>query len=273
MKKFLLLLLAIILAATGCMNKTHNEFTVLGDYTPYEGYIERLYGKVEKVVEKHYWAKQEGESFVKVNPVTIKDRDSLKWLAYNFEAKFDKDGQLMICNYLDENDKTIGKWEFSKENNVLTLVKGTYKDTLRVYQKLKCDVNGTIIEAIQYSATVDTLMTKISIKVNAKEDTVEYQVYDYKGIPSSKILNLYNDKKQFLSWGQIDKDGVYHVGDEIKYNENGKMSELTLYDKDKKTVGVNFVDYELDQKGNWIRVVAKDEKNNVLIEERTYTYY
>lgn len=76
-----------------------------------------------------------------------------------------------------------------------------------------------------------------------------------------------------MGWGQFDTLGVYHIGNEIIYNDKGKMSELTLYDKDKKMITVNFVNYEFDQKGNWIKTIARDEKGNVIMEERTYSYF
>jgi hypothetical protein len=59
----------------------------------------------------------------------------------------------------------------------------------------------------------------------------------------------------------------------VKYNEKSKVSELIFKDKDNKITASNYFTYEYDEKGNWIKAVVKDDKNHVVIEERSYTYF
>jgi hypothetical protein len=273
MKKVIYPLILIMLIANSCKNEKPSEFTVIGDYTPFLTYFERLNGKVEKVIEKNYWAKLQGETYVKVSPVTENDQDSLIWSISDFEATFDKAGDLMICAYLDENNKTFGKWELTKENNIYVSAKSFYHGTLMLNRKLKCSQIGIITEIEQYSPVVDTLLTKRTIRVSTKEDTIDVQDYDYKGIPSGRWLKLFNDKKQYFSEVEIDKDGVLHLVQERKYNDDGKKSELTYFEKNKKLGAISFFNYENDQKGNWIKAIAKDDKGNIVMIERTYIYF
>ena len=56
MRKLLFLFLTIVFVTLGCKNEKTTEYTILGDYTPYDGCMERLVGKVQKVTEKYYWA-------------------------------------------------------------------------------------------------------------------------------------------------------------------------------------------------------------------------
>jgi hypothetical protein len=273
MKKVIFTLTFMIIIALSCKNEKPSAFTILGDYTPFLTYFERLNGKVEIVIEKYYWAKLLGETYVKGRPITENDQDSLIWSISDFEATFDKAGDLMICAYLDENNKTFGKWELTKENNIYVSAKSFYHDTLMLNRKLKCNQNGIITEIEQYRPVVDTLIAKRTIRVSTNEDTIDVQDYDYKGIPSGRWLKLFNDKKQYVGEVEIDKDGVSNLVQERKYRYDGKKSELTYFEKNKKLGVISFINYENDQKGNWIKAIAKDDKGNVVMMERTYTYY
>jgi len=263
----------MIFIANSCKNEKSSEFTVLGDYTPFLTYFERLNGKVEKVIEKNYWAKLQGEKYVKGSPVTENDQDSLIWSISDFEATFDKAGDLMTCAYLDENNKTFGKWELAKENNIYVSAKSFYHGTLMLNRKLKCNQKGIITEIAQYRPVVDTLMSKRTIRVSNGEDTIDVQDYDYRGLPAERYLKLFNNKKQYFSEVNIDKDGISHLVQERKYNDDGKKSEFTYFEKNKKPAVISFINFDYDQNGNWIRAIARDDRGNVVMMERTYAYF
>jgi len=272
MKKLIFTLTLVILMAIGCMNNKPAEYTILGDYTPYDAIPEKLIGKVEKIVEKNYWTIPDGDIFKKSNSITIKDRDSINW-TNDFEVIFDVTGGLLSCNYIDENDKSIRKWELLRENGLLTSAKATENDTVRMIQRIKCNTGGEFTEIGYYRPVADTLVGKFIITNSEEKDTVTYQYYNYEGGIGGKMIFLYNDGGQFLRRETYNKDGAYTGSIEVKYNDKGKMSELAFYDKDKKSTGVNHFTYEYDQKGNWTKAVVKDDKGFVVIEERTYTYF
>jgi hypothetical protein len=273
MKKFLFLFIAVVFIAIACKKNTLPGYTILGDYTPYAGFIEKMNGKVKTVAEKMYWTIADGDTIQKGNPVTIKDRDSLKWY-YDYEASFDSIGNLMHCLYLDENNKAIGSYVFTKENNVLSSAIGMYRDTIRENQKLKCDEKGIIIEVKAYKPGVDSLMYSYTINYNKPGDTVLYLGYNSKGIFNNKVLNLYNEKGQFLCYEVYDKDGVLTSSDKVTYNDKGKASEFTFYGKDKKVSQEAKRTYtQFDSKGNWTVAITKDEKGRTVISERNYVYY
>lgn len=274
MRKLIFLLVIVFLIATGCKNNKTTESTMLGPYTPYDAFPEKLIGKVGMVVEKNYWAIPDSNTFKKGNLITIKDRDSLKW-TNDFEAKFDVAGDIVSCNYLDENNGSINKWELVKENNILASAKVIIKDTVRIYQKLKCNTKGEIIEISSYRAIADTLMYRATIKYSEKRDTVTRQFYNYKDAPYAKQVYFFNSEGKFLLRESYNKDSEFIGAVEVKYNDKGKISEMTYYDKDKKVVTGNYFTYEYDLKGNWIRATGRDKdlKGKVVIEERTYTYF
>lgn len=273
MKKVFTLLFVLICITQGCNKSKPAEYTILGDYTPYGGSIEKMNGKVQKVIEKAYWTVSEKDTIKKGNLITTKERDSLKW-SYDYEANFDMAGDLVSCNYFDENNKMIGSWQFFKKDNKLDSVKGTYRDTVNIYQKLKCNDKGIIIEAIQHSINPDTLMYTWVITTNKAGDTVLYTGTDSKGNFDTKVLNLYNEKGQFVSWESFKKDGIFDGSNKVLYDEKGKSSEIINFDKDKKVTDVYHMTYpEYDTKGNWLKAITKDTKGHTILTERVYTYY
>lgn len=256
----------------GCKNKKQVVFTVLGVFTPYQMNMEKLNGKVEKVIETNYWTVPDTESFKKGDKMTKKVLDSLNYTG-DFEATFDEAGDLVSCAIMDENKKIDNKWELTKENNILVRANYTYNDTLRRYQKLKCDKNGDIIEYASFKAVVDTLLERWVVERNTRGDTVIYKVINYKGELIFKALFLYNDLEQFIGYQGYDKDGNYSGGNESKYDDLGKVSELIFYNKDKKPTSENNFINEYDSKGNWVKQICKDKKGFAIIGERVYKYF
>ncbi len=273
MKKFFVLLLAIVFIAAGCKKSKQAEYTILGDYTPYGGMIEKMDGKVMKVVERMYWAVADKDTFMKGNLVTGKERDSLKW-PYDFEVTFDSIGDLLNCKYLNENNKNVGSWQFLKEKKMFVSAKWTWLDTMKTNEKLGCNEKGIIISAEGYDPIKDTLMYKWTKSISKTGDTVEYLSYNSKGVFDSKIFDLFNDKGQYIGHESYNKEGVFDGSHVLTYGEIGPWSKWTNFDKDKKATRVYSRTYpEYDSRGNWIKAVTKDDKGHTVISERTYTYF
>ena len=272
MKKIVLFIVTFIFTAIVCTGQKQVDYTLLGIYTPYQMSMEKLNGKVAKVIETNYWAIPDGGSYKKGQKMTKKQLDSLGYTG-DFEATFDKAGDLVSCAILKENNKIANKWELIKENNVLVRANNTVNDTLKTYHKLKCDKNGNIIEYDNYRAMVDTLMDREVAVRNTKGDTLIFNVFNYKGVQTYKVLFLFNDLKQCIGYQGYNKEGKYSGGSEIKFDKQGKLSELVFYDKDKKPASENTFINEFDSKGNWVKQICKDKKGFVVIGERVYKYF
>jgi hypothetical protein len=270
MKKLAYFLLVIVFAA-GCKNKQQTDFTIIGEYTPYQTNLEKLNGKVEKITEINYWAVPDGESFKKGAKMTKKQLDSLGYTG-DYEATFDNTGRIVSCATLDENKKIANIWEISRESEILARANFTSKDTLRLYEKVKYDKEGNMIEASDFKAGVDTLIERWVGERSVKGDTVVYKKFNYKGEQVVKYVLIYNELKQFLGFKQFDKDGNYAGGNATKYDNLGKMSELVYLDKDKKPVTENIFINEYDSRGNWVKQICKDKKGFTIIGERVYKY-
>jgi hypothetical protein len=272
MKKLIVLFLVIIFAATGCKKSPKADFFVLGGYTPMNGLPEKLNGTVEKMIEKVYWGIQNGDTLKKGNQITIKEADSLQW-GYLYEVTFDHAGNLLSCNYYDENTKYVGGWQFFKKNHRLDSANWKWRGKPGEYQKLKCNKTGRLVGAMGYNANADTLAYSWKESMNKPKDRIEYQILNNKGILTNRYLYLYNGKGQFLGFEAYNKDGIFDGSNKLVYNEQGKVSDFTFFDKDKKATDIVHRTYEYDAKDNWVRMVSKNNHGEIAIYERTYTYF
>jgi hypothetical protein len=273
MKKQILSLSIAAIILSGCTTEKPAGTTILGEGTPYSNYPEIMAGKVKTVVEKNYWATPDGDTYKKGNPLTLADRDSLGGWTDDFEAVYDENGVIVVCTGLDETGNKTWKNESVIENKKLAVMNLVRKDTLRIYDQFKYGDNGFMISGKRFRAGVDTLMISVNIKTNTAGYPIEFQMFNKIGEPIEKYIHIYDEQNRFIKQEVFDKNGNFTYSHEVKYNDKGKVSELILKDKDNKVTSSNYFTYEYDEKGNWVKAVVKDDKNHVVIEERSYTYF
>ena len=272
MKRLIILLALFLFAATGCQEKKPADFTRLGFYTQYQTYMEKLNGKVESVTEKGYWAIPEGDTYVKGARITKKELDSLGF-TYDYKAVFDADGDLVSSTTFDENDKVIDIWRLSKINNVIARSEYASDDTVRYKQVITCDEEGNPVLYEGYNALADTLTQKIEVEGSFFNDTMTVKYFNYKGDPGTKILIMFNNLGLLTNVEYYGKDGTPGSSYSFVYNDKGFQSEATFLDKDKIVAGKTYSTYEYDTKGNWVKIIFKDDKGINVISERVYTYF
>jgi len=273
MKKLILPLTIFAAITFSCTTEKPAGTTILSFGTPYGTTQEIMIGNVKTVVEKNYWAIPDGDSYKKGNPLTKADRDSLKGWTDDFEAFYDENGVFVNGTGLDENGIAIWKNESVIQNKQIARMNTFKNDTLQEYVELKYGDNGFVISGTRTRAGVDTLMESITMKTNAVGYPTEFMVFNPKGESKYKTAQTYDEQNRFTKLEVFDKDGKINYSYEGKYNDKGKMSELNIRDKDRKVIASNYLTYEYDPKGNWVRAIVKDAKNNVIIEERSYTYF
>jgi hypothetical protein len=272
MKKLILSLSIAAIILSGCTTQKPVGTTILGEGTPYSLFPEILIGKVKTVVEKNYWAIPDGDSYKKGNPLTKADRDSLGGWTDDFEAVYDENGVIVVCDGLNENGNPIWKNESVIENKLVVKRNIFRNDTLRVYDQFKYDENGFLSGGTRTRSVVDTLMVSFNVKTNENGDPAEYIFTNPKGEVVLKYVFTYDEQNRFKKFENINKDGNLNFIQEVKYNDKSKVSELILKDKDNNVTGSNYITYEYDEKGNWTKAIVKDDKNHVVIEERSYIY-
>jgi hypothetical protein len=272
MKKLIFLLALTLVALVACKEKKTADYTRLGIYTPYQGYMEKLNGKVESVTEKGYWAIPEGETYVKGAKITKKELDSIGY-TYDYKAVFDADGDLVSSTTYDENDKVIDIWRLYKVNGLLARSEYISGDTVRFKQVITCDEKGNPVLFEGYNALADTLTQKIEAEGSYINDTLKVQYYNDKGEAGSKYLFMFNDLGLLTQIEYYRKDGTHGSSSSFVYNDKGFQSESTFLDNDKNVTEKISTSYEYDEMGNWIKGTFTDEKGFTVICERVYTYF
>jgi uncharacterized lipoprotein NlpE involved in copper resistance len=272
MKKLIFPLMIIVIMVTGCKNNKKADFTLLGDGTPYFTYPEKLLGHVQKLTEKNYWGLPDGDSFKKGNALTKVDHDTTGW-DDDIEVTFDNEGNLVSCSNMDEKGKSFRIYKVFKDKDGSIKGENYMGDTLNYIDKYKLDKNGARIGFNRFSPKSDTINFIFDVKTNPSGDSLKYLFVNSKGEVQYKFLILFNASGQFIRSEYYDKENIFQGSNEVKHNDKGKISEFTVYDKDRKITFTMSSTYTYDSKGNWIKSITKTSKNFVVITERTYTYF
>ena len=272
MKKLIFLLFVIAVVASGCKEKKPADYTRLGNFTPYQTYMEKLNGKVESVTEKGYWAVPEGNTYIKGARLKKHEFDSIGY-TYDYLARFDIDGDLISCTTFDENDNEIYSWSFSKVNNLTARAEYKSKDTVRYHILITTDENGNPVMYEQFNTLADTFVAKTEFKGSDINDTTVIQYFDFKGEPRGKDLRVYNERGLLTNSGNFMEDGTPGSSYILVYNDKGFQAAATFIDKDKKNEGSTSSVYEYDNMGNWVKQTCKDDRGFATIFERVYTYF
>jgi hypothetical protein len=283
-KLFLLVCLSLGIGLTQLFSQKTSkaeEFTNLEYPSPV---VDKMNGKVEKVVLKFYWPVITGDKITKGKQITNRERDSLGWF-YDYEAIFDKIGDhLIFYKTLDNDINPAFRYEFKRENGQIVSSRWTYAKERNVngfkypkgngYSKFILDANGYLIGSEDFSTADNSLLYKFSSKNNEFGDEIEGKGFDNKGNLIQKWTNSYNDKRQLTEGNWSGSDGVIAGSYSNVYNDRGKASEVTSFDKDKKVKMVHYYSYpEYDAMGNWTQLVYKNSIGQSVLCERSITYF
>jgi hypothetical protein len=273
MKKEIALFIVIVFISFGCKTNRKTEYTILAEFTPSGNWlVEKLNGKVEKLTEKIYWGVADGNNVIKGKLITSKEADSVGF-GHIYELNFDAEGTLLSHKNYKENNEYIGGWQFFMRNNRPDSVQRIWNDTIRTYDKLKYNVQGLLSNAQEYNANTDTLVLSWTKAISKNGDTAEYKVYNNKGDLTWKLLHLFDQQGVFLGFESYGSDGNLMRYNKIAYNDKGIASVVTFFDGNKKPTYVMKRTYEYDSRGNWIKLVATNDKGGMNVHERTITYF
>ena len=246
--------------------------------------VDKMNGKVEKVVLKFYWTVISGDKITKGKHISNRERDSLRWF-YDYEVTFDRIGDHLITyRTLDNESNPYMKYVFERSNDKIVSSRWTYAKERNMqgfrypkgdgYSKFFLDDKGYMVGSEDYSAVDNSLLYRFTSKNNEAGDEIEGQGFDNKGNLIQKWTTSYNDKRQVIEGNWSGSDGVIAGSYSNVYNDKGKITEVTNYDKDKKVKMVHYYSYpEYDVKGNWLQVVYKNSIGQSVLCERTITYF
>lgn len=272
MRNLPILFALIVGIIAGCARTEPVRTTSLSYLTPYGNYPEHLNGQVKSVKELSFWAIENNGRYIKGEPVTRKERDSIKWTS-DFTAYYNPDGVLTRSDFVSYNGE-IRSWVTELENGLMKKATWITGDTSRVYFELTYDGNNHMLSAKRFRSNVDTLLNSYSYFTDEKGNIVEARVYN----PDGKLMSTYkfklNDK--YLTEGLMtysDKDSLVSSS-KILYNDRGFYTRAEYLNGAGEVRRTDDLDYtEYDEKGNWLRAIVSREGKVTFITERIYEYY
>jgi len=273
MKNLIFLLVVILVAAAGCKDKKTVDYTWLGDSSPYTFMQEKLKGNVATVTEKSYWAVPEGNKFIKGAKMIRRELDSLG-ATPDFAAVYDAEGFMLSCVTMDENGKTITRYDLTKTNNAAGREEYRSGETLKSYSNIRYNDKGRPVLYEIFNAMSDTLIQKIEFEGRDHNDTTIIRYLNPKGEVTMKGIEITNDMGLIVSAGEYGPDGSYSGGVEMKYNDKGFLSDLIVLDNGRNITETYYITYEYDDHDNWVTSIWTGSNDTVTIfGERTYTYH
>jgi hypothetical protein len=272
MKKLITLLFVVIILATGCPQPEAEVHQVeIGLFTPYTMFPEILNGKVKEVIELNYLGLESEGKIMKGRRFTVADRDTIGW-TNDFRLSYDENGNLLLSELIDENDKVISWDKQTLENGRIVRNDHGRNDTLRYYALLSYDEAGHLVKWEQFSLPADTLSWNAHFVCDDQGNFLEWHVMNSKGDMTSKYIFTVNQEGRRTGYTFYNKEGEKTFEQRYTYNEKGSLIKQVIIDKEGKEY---VTDYELeyDDMNNWIKVTGVSSEGPPVISERTITYY
>ncbi len=258
------------LLITNCNSEKLNEKTVLGLFTPYDGFPETLNGKVKEVKELNYWAIESNGEITAGNPVTIADRDSISW-TNDFIVSLDESGVVEKSTTINENGNAISYWEVKSEGGELISADRYENDTLR--NKLTVVLKTETMNKMEVKdANADTLIYAYELEFDGNGNYSSVQLYNYRNEPTVKYEYNYSPEGYLSNYTWTRNDTI-RGGMRFTHNDHGFAETQEVYSNITGASSLYNYEYKYDEMGNWIQVVASQENKPEIVAKRTYVYY
>ncbi|MCF8381900.1 MAG: hypothetical protein K9H49_20195 [Bacteroidales bacterium] len=271
MKRTFFVFILFALFFSGCKQAEPEKITVeLGALTPYALSPETLYGKVQKVTEKSYYADYVDGKFVKKERIGLAARDTFNW-TNDFVAEFDESGQIIRVDYLDEKDNVYENNLIHFQGEDTMFVMGYKNDSLNSKVLVHIDELGRYNKSEILDKETDTIKTYILTEFNEKDQILAWQFYDLEDNKVQKHVFSYNEQGRRNNYQYFNSKGERTVEMKFHYNESGFVDIHTLIDKNGEE-SVWEINYEYDDMGNYLEAEYTDGKIYI-ITERSYEYF
>lgn len=215
---------------------------------------ENIKGRV-KMIKKTEWENLDG--------LLLKEEDKEEVVKYN------KDGNYYEIHKVGDFFEINRLFNYEKNKKVEEVFVNREFSNEYVYQILDTEIEvykaGILIGKEKYNDK-GNLIERLVIE-NDKTKKYEY-TYNEKGkLKEEKAYNEYGDLDNIKSFRYNHKGELYFE----KYRKMEKNFYEDSFDKDYE---IDYVDYEYDSKGNWVKRTKKDNrKTNVIVEKREIEYY
>lgn len=249
---------------------------------------DELKGRV-KSVHTFYYEKSD-EKTLAINPLTLSKNDTTK----HFISDYDVNGN--ITSYKTNTDLVLLVSNYDSTANVIISAKYNFNDKLVYEDTTMLDNNGNRIEQITKGYEPSPYNFRASYNVDAKGNELEMDAYSnqkflYKWVYKydekgnriedvqfylldsflQKLVYQYDENRNMTEMALF-KDSLIERTT-FKYNKQGSIIEEAKYGPDDKLIETRSYKYDYDDKGNWIRKINLNKKQQPAVTIRVIEYY
>jgi len=263
-------LVFILFLLAGCASEKNKVYTTeIGMYTPYALFPEHLNGRVKKLVEKTYKTRELNGGIVADAPLTLSDRDSIEW-TLDFIATFNKDGLLIQCDEIDENNKVLSSNKTTFRNRKIVKVDYFKNDSFVNYQKIYFNPEGRI-EKFEVFSSNDSLLYFVDVKSDETGNMLSLVITNSQSQSPTRYDLTYNNRNQRTGYKYFNSEGEKTFEQQFFYNDHGFMEkQLMINQSGDETVSVYSFSY--DENKNWIECIGDDGEAK-LLTKREIEYF
>ncbi len=268
--KTIILVFCIAILCVNCSVDQPVEKTVVGLYTPYAAFPEKVNKKVKEIREINFWPVEKNGKIEAGLRLTEAARDTVNWTG-NFSVQFNESGLAEKVIEFDENEKTLAIWEITNESGFHRSAKRLENDTVVYLQEIRKLNDGTYRTEVT-DAQNDTLLYSAVMELDENNNYKNYQFFSSKGEPRSKWEYSY-DASNHITGYTVTRNDTLRSGMNFTFNDKGFIETQETYNKLNETSALYRYEYEYDNEGNWIKNIAILDGKPFMVAIREYTYY
>jgi hypothetical protein len=246
--------------------------TELSYGTPYNFVPDFLKGKVKSVEQKAYWATEQDGKYVQGDLITRKERDSIGW-SYDFIVTFDSLGLTEKVDYLDDDGNVTGHWIFKSDDGHLTGGQWFEGDSSSSYWRFTYDDDGNLSKSEHFRLGADTLLGWGDRVTGKGLNWTSITWSNAKGEPVNSRTREFNDMGLVTSLKTTDPEGKTIAWFDYTYDGEGNAITMKGMTPDSTMINAEMKYTEVDDTGNWLKMVSFEDGKLVGMDVRTITYY
>lgn len=268
--KTIILAFCVTILCVSCSDDQPVEKTVVGMFTPYGAFPEKVNKKVKEIRETNFWPVEKDGKIEAGSRLTEAARDTLNWTG-NFSIQFNESGLAQKVIEFDENEEPLATWEITNESDFYKSAKRIENDTV-VYLQEITKLNDSTYRFEVIDAQTDTTLNSAVAEMDENFNYKSFQFFNSKGEPTSKVEYSY-DTSNHLAGYSVTRNDTLRSGMNFTFNNKGFIETQETYNKANDTSALFRYEYEYDNADNWVKSVAIANGKPFMVSIREYLYY
>ncbi len=265
------LLFALVIVLCACsIQSDKNKTTTIGMFTPHVLFPIKYKGKIKKINENIYLAKENNGKVIVDRPLTNNDRKSINW-NQKFEAYFNYEGLVTHCTIFNDQNQIVQTYQNQIIKSKVFTLNILEKDTLKEHLNFFYDSEGFIDKIESFAAPSNTMLGIEDFSTDKEGNIVNTEFRDTSNKFVMKFDMAIDKLGRRTGFKQFNNKNIQIFETNVVYNKNGVIEAKTEINEYGSKIVWKYT-YTYDQKGNWITCVSSNNNTHLLIT-RNYEYF